>query len=140
MIEVKYKVPVIGDDRVIEPQHADGAPIAKSAPLQERRASRRTLIGHFNAESQGTFRRGVALVKNLRHDLVAKIQRWTFDSGLLWRDQKAHKLWASCGLRIWFSELGDLVQLTVRGLLVDEIKERACNKQDWQPAAAPPGV
>src|SRR5215471_18881889 len=52
MIEVKHKIAVVGNDRVIEPQSADGSPIAETAPLQKRRASRRTLIGHFDTESQ----------------------------------------------------------------------------------------
>jgi hypothetical protein len=51
MVEVNYKITVIGDDRIIESQSADATPIAECAALAERCTSRGTLIGYFDMKA-----------------------------------------------------------------------------------------
>src|SRR5262249_20793220 len=72
-------------------------PIFESAPFKGWQASRRSFVGHFDIESEGTLGLWIALVENLRHDLVAKIHRCAFNPRLLRHDQQAHKLWRTHG-------------------------------------------
>src|SRR5207248_10267520 len=46
----------------------------------------------------------------------------------------------SRGFVLWLAELGDLVELAVRRFSIDAAEERPRNKQNRQPAAAPPGA
>ena len=119
MVKVDHKITVVRDDRIIENQFADRTPITEDAPLKYGRAVRRAFIRHFNVKGDGAFWAGVALVKNLRHDFVTKIQRFAVNSGLLRRDKKAHELWCSRGCIFRFAEFGDGVKLSDRGFLID---------------------
>src|SRR5271166_152135 len=134
------RIQVIGDNSVVESQFADTTPIAEGARLQERGASRGTLVGHFDTEGECAFRCDVALVENLRHDFITKIQSFSFNSGLFCRDQKAHKLGTSRGFVRWLSKLCDLVELAMRRLVINALKNNTCDQQNWHPAAPTPGM
>jgi hypothetical protein len=64
MIEMNYKIAVVRSYRVIEGKFTDAAPIVECSSLRDCRAEPGTLIGHLDDESQGTFRRQLAAVKN----------------------------------------------------------------------------
>src|SRR5215475_7562403 len=94
-------------------------PILEGAPLAKRWTDSRTVISHLDVESEGAFRLTVASVVDLRHDLVAEIQRLAIDPRLLRRDHQAHERRRFRGFGSWFAELSDLVQLTDARFLVD---------------------
>src|SRR5262245_4532103 len=125
MAEVDNEITVVGSDGVIENHSSDAAPLLERAPLEERQSARRPFIGYLDVEGERALGLRIALVENLRHDLVAKIQRFAFDLGLLRRDQQAHETRRACGLPIWFAELSDLVELALRRLLIDALKDHA---------------
>src|SRR5438034_7513374 len=92
MAEVDDEIAVVGNDGVVENDPSNTPPIFERAPLKDRQPARRALVGHFNVEGERALGLGIALVENLRHDLVAKVQRLAFDPRLLRRDQKALEL------------------------------------------------
>src|SRR5438445_12875388 len=138
MAEVDDEIAVVGSDGVVENDPSNTPPIFERAPLKDRQPARRALVGHFNVEGERALGLGIALVENLRHDLVAKVQRLAFDPRLLRRDQKALELRRPRPFALRFAELGDLIQLPLRRLLIDALKDGAGDQQDRQGTAAPP--
>src|ERR1700747_741006 len=127
MVEVNDKITVVRDNGIVEGQPADATPVAEGAPLPEAWTSRRTFIGYFDMKAEGVFGRHVTLIKNLRHDFLAKVQLCSLNPGLVRDDQEAHKLRASGRLSLRFSKFGDFVQLPMRGLLVNGLKDGSGN-------------
>src|SRR5262249_25394084 len=138
MAEVDDEIAVVRSHGVIEDYSSDAPPIFESAPFKGWQASRRSFVGHFDIESKGTLGLWIALVENLRHDLVAKIQPFAFDPGLLRRDQQAHNLWRAHGFAARVAQLGDLVELALGRLFIDALENRAGDEQHGQCPAAPP--
>src|SRR5262249_18330453 len=136
VVEVNHKIAVVRDDSVIEGQSAHIAPVFESAMLRECRTLRGALIGRLDPERKSAFWHRLALVKNLRHYLVTKVQCPPLNSQLLRRNQKAHKPGTAGGFTRWLSEFSDLVQLAVRRLLIYTLKERTCDQQNWHSTAA----
>ena len=60
---------------VAETGSAQGAPAILGGPVATLQASRRAFVGYFNVEGEGTLWLRVAHVENLRHDLVAEVER-----------------------------------------------------------------
>src|SRR5215470_19211944 len=82
MMEMDDEIAVVRNDRPVEGDGSDAAPIPQRAPLVEERAVRLPVIGDLDVEGERALRPGVAAVVNLRHDLVAEIQSRALDSGL----------------------------------------------------------
>src|SRR5262249_45302554 len=138
MAEVDDEIAVVRSHGVIEDYSSDAPPIFESAPFKGWQASRRSFVGHFDIESEGTLGLWIALVENLRHDLVAKIHRCAFNPRLLRHDQQAHKLWRSGGFAAGFAQLGVLVELGLGRLFIDAAKNLARDEQHGQCPAPPP--
>src|SRR5215813_1176399 len=88
MMEMDDEIAIVRNDRLVEGDGSDAAPIAEGAPLAEERAVRLPVIGNLDVERERALRPGVAAVVDLRHDLVAEIQSRALDSGLAWRHRE----------------------------------------------------
>ena len=62
MMEVDNEVAIVRNDRPVEGDGSDAAPIPEGAPLAERRAVRLPVIGKLDVERERAFRPGVAAV------------------------------------------------------------------------------
>ena len=92
MIEVDYRIPVIGNNRIVEAQRSESPPVSKSTPLAECRTTGRAFVRHLNAESERALGTGISSIENVRHDLVAEIETFTFHPQLAGWDQQPHEL------------------------------------------------
>src|SRR6516165_5538455 len=88
MMEMDDEIAVVRNDRPVEGDGSDAAPIPEGAPLAEERAVRLPIIGDLDVEGERALRPGVAAVVNLRHDLVAEVESRALDSGLAWRHRE----------------------------------------------------
>jgi hypothetical protein len=131
MIEMNDKVAVVGNDGVVEDQLADTAPILEGSPHETQDVTRRPFIRHFDVKGELAFWNGIAHVENLRHDFVAEIQVFTFDPGLIGRDEEAHEHRRLRGFVLSFTKLGNLVDLAHGGVLVDDGKNNTRDGQTW---------
>jgi hypothetical protein len=125
------KVAVVGNYGVVEGQLADAAPILEGSPHKTQDVTRRPFIRHFDVKRELAFRNGIALVENLRHDFVAEIQVFTFDPGLIGRDEEAHERGRPRGFVQRFTEFGDRVHLAQVGFLIHEGKNNTRDGQTW---------
>src|SRR5262249_58096579 len=82
MMEMDDEIAVVRNDRPVEGDGSDAAPIPEGAPLVKERAVRLPIIGDLDVEGERALRPGVAAVVNLRHDLVAEVESRALDSGL----------------------------------------------------------
>src|SRR5262245_17482554 len=80
MMEMDDEIAVVRNDRAVEGDRSDAAPIPQRAPLAEERAVRLPVIGDLDVEGERALRPGIAAVVDLRHDLVAEIQSRALDS------------------------------------------------------------
>src|SRR5262245_51258550 len=122
MMEVDDAIAVVRNDRPVEGDGSDAAPIAEGAPLAERRAVRLSVIGNLDVERERAFRPDVAAVVDLRHDLVAEVQSRALDSGLVRHHRKAHEGGRARGLALRLSELRNLIELPYARLLINQAK------------------
>ena len=74
MMEVDDEITVVRNDRPVEGDGSDATPIVEGAPLAERWALRLPVIGNLDVERERAFRSNVAVVVDLRHDLVAEVE------------------------------------------------------------------
>ena len=89
MIEVDDRVSVVGDDSVVEHQLPDVLPVLERAPLAERGAGGRAFVGYLDVERQRALRHGIARVEDVRHHLVAEIERVPWNHRLRERRRRA---------------------------------------------------
>src|SRR6516165_12563217 len=66
MMEMDDEIAVVRNDRPVEGDGSDAAPIPEGAPLAEERAVRLPIIGDLDVEGERALRPGVAAVVNLR--------------------------------------------------------------------------
>src|SRR6516164_6660807 len=137
MMEMDDEIAVVRNDRPVEGDGSDAAPIPEGAPLAEERAVRLPIIGDLDVEGERALRPGVAAVVNLRHDLVAEVESRALDSGLAWRHRETHEGRRARGLALRLSELRNLVELANARLLVDQDEHNPDDHQERH-AQAPP--
>src|SRR6266487_684332 len=111
MMEMDDEIAIVRNDRPVEGDGSDAAPIPEGAPLAERWAVRLPVIGDLDVEGERALRPGVTAVVDLRHDLVAEIQSRALDSGLAWRHRETHEGRRARGLALRLSGLRNLVEL-----------------------------
>src|SRR5258708_438960 len=109
MVEVDDGIAIVGDDRIIEDHGADPAPVSKRASLPQRRSTGGAFVSHFDVESECALWFRIALVENLRHNLITEIEVFALYPQLLGRHQQAHKFRRSRRQRLRLAELRDLV-------------------------------
>src|SRR5262245_55000726 len=98
---------VVRDDGLVECYRPDPAPGGEgSAPLAGR-AVGLALVGDLDVEPERAFRRGVAAIVDLRHDLVAEVQGFARNARLLGRYEEAHELRRARRLARRLAQLGD---------------------------------
>src|SRR5215467_4677502 len=137
MMEMDDEIAVVRNDRAVEGDSSDAAPIAEDAALAEERAVCLPIIGDLDVEGERALRLGVAAVVDLRHDLVAEIQSRALDSGLAWGHRKTHEGRRARGLALRLSELRNLVELANARLLVDHDEHNPDDHQERHAQAAP---
>src|SRR5215468_8973393 len=137
MVEMDDEIAIVRNDRLVEGDGSDAAPIAEGAPLAEERAVRLPVIGNLDVERERAPRPGVAAVVDLRHDLVAEIQSRALDSGLAWRHRETHEGRRARGFALRLSKLSNLVELADRKLLVDQDEHNPDDHQERHAQAAP---
>src|SRR5438132_5763548 len=130
MMEVDDEIAVARNDRPVEGDGSDAAPIVEGAPLAERWAVRLPVIGNLNVERERAFRPDVAAVVDLRHDLVAEVQSRALDSGLPRRHRETHKGRRARGLALRLPKLRNLVELPYGRLLVDHAQHAPEERQN----------
>src|SRR6266487_1876494 len=137
MTEMDDEIAIIRNNRLVEGDDSDAAPIPEGAPLAEWRAVRLPVIGNVDVESERALRSDVAPVVDLRHDLVAEIQSRALDSGLTRRHRETHEGRCARGLSLRLSELCNLVELAYGRLLVDHSEHDPEDRQNRHTQAAP---
>src|SRR5262244_1394339 len=91
MMEMDDEIAIVRNDRLVEGDGSDAAPVAEGAPLAEERAVRLPVIRDLDVEGERALRPGVAAVVDLRHDLGADVQSRALASGLAWRHRGTHE-------------------------------------------------
>src|SRR5215813_15428744 len=109
MVEVDDTVAVVGGYGVVEHQASDPPPVAEGAPLAELRASRRAVVGNLDMKGQRPFRHRIALVEDLRHDLIPEVERVALDTRLINGDEQPHERGRSSGGARPLVQLRDLI-------------------------------
>src|SRR5262245_38818297 len=137
MMEMDDEIAVVRNDRAVEGDPSDAAPIPEGAPLAEERAVRLPVIRDLDVEGERALRPGVAAVVDLRHDLVAEIQSRALDSGLAWRHRETHEGRRARRVSLRLSELRNLVELANVRLFVDHAEHHPDDHQERH-AQAPP--
>src|SRR5262245_6946972 len=137
MMEMDGEIAVVRNDRPVEGDGSDAAPIPEGAPLVKERAVRLPIIGDLDVEGERALRPGVAAVVNLRHDLVAEIQSRALDSRLAWRHRETHEGRRARGLALRLAELRNLVELTNARLLIDQAEHNPDDHQERHAQTAP---
>src|SRR5215831_18907737 len=137
MMEMDDEIAIVRNDRLVEGDRSDAAPIAEGAPLAEERAVRLPVIGDLDVEGERALWPGVAAVVDLRHDLVAEVQSRALDPWLARRHRKTHEGRRARGLALRLSELRNLVELANARLLVDHAEYDPDDHQERH-AQAPP--
>src|SRR5579864_5144692 len=140
MIVMDHEVAVVRGDGGGEGQLADVAPVAEGTPLEGRHAARRAFIGDFDVEGERAPGFRICAVVDLRHHLVPEVQGVPWNPRLIRSDQEAHVGRRPRGLAPGLAELGDLVELADRGLLVGRVEGRAAHEQDRHASGAAPGA
>src|SRR5262245_38335195 len=120
MMEMDDEIAVVRNDRPVEGNGSDVAPIAEGAPLAKRWAVRLPVIGNLDVERKRAFRPEVGAVVDLRHDLVAEVESRALDSGLVRRHRETHESWRARGLALRLSKLRNLVELADAWFSADE--------------------
>jgi hypothetical protein len=77
MMEVDDEIAVVRNDRPVEGNRSDAAPIPQGAPLPEERAVRLAIIGDLDVEGERALRPGVAAV--VAGASGATIREWKID-------------------------------------------------------------
>src|SRR3984893_8787232 len=137
MVEVDNEIAIVRNDRPVEGDGSDVAPIPEGALLAEERAVRLPVIGDLDVEGERALRPGVAAVVDLRHDLVAEVQPRALDSGLVRRHREAHEGRRARGLALRLSEFRNLVELAHGRPRVDHAKHDPEDHQERHAQAAP---
>src|SRR6476659_1797170 len=137
MMEVDDEIAVVRNDRPVEGDGSDVAPIVEGAPLAERWAVRLPVIGNLDVERECAFRWDVGAVVDLRHDLIAEVESRALDSGLARRHSETHKGRRARGLALRLSKLRNLIELAYGRLLVDHAQHDPEERQNRY-AQAPP--
>src|SRR6516164_858794 len=137
MMEMDDEIAVVRNDRLVEGDGSDAAPIAEGAALAEERAVRLPIIRDLDVEGERALRPGVAAVVDLRHDLVAEVQFRALDPWLARRHRETHEGRRARGLALRLSELRNLVELANAWLLVDHAEHHPDDHQERH-AQAPP--
>src|SRR5260370_11464825 len=120
MMEMDDEVAIVRNDRPVEADGTDVAPISEGALLAEERAVRLPVIGDLDVESERALGPGVAAVVDLRHDLVAEVQSRALDSGLGRRHRETHEGRRARWLAWRLAELRNLVERANARLVVDQ--------------------
>src|SRR6266446_152251 len=137
MMEMDDEVAIVRNDRPVEADGTDVAPISEGALLAEERAVRLPVIGDLDVESERALGPGVAAVVDLRHDLVAEVQSRALDSGLGRRHRETHEGRRARWLAWRLSELRNLVELANARLVVDQLEHDPDDHQQRHAQAAP---
>src|SRR5260370_4469832 len=137
MSEMDDEVAIVRNDRPVEADGTDVAPIQEGALLAEEPAVRLPVIGDLDVESERALRPGVAAVVDLRHDLVAEVQPRALDSGLGRRHRETHEGRRARWLAWRLAELRNLVELANARLVVDQLEHDPDDHQQRQAQAAP---
>src|SRR5207237_1542301 len=109
MAEVDDEIAVVGSDGVIKNDPSNTPPIFERAPLKDRQPARRALVGHFNIEGERALGLGIALVENLRHDLVAKVMLLAFDLMLIRSNLREQVLMRLLHIALTIGDLCNLI-------------------------------
>src|SRR5438270_2581948 len=111
MVHVKDVVSVERDHGSVEGDGSYLLPIGDVAAFLEGSAVCGACVGGLDIEDELAFRRGVARVVDVGHDLVAEVEVIAGDDRLSRGNGKLHELGGARRLGRWFLKLGDLVDL-----------------------------
>src|ERR1019366_7050507 len=138
MVHVKYVVSVERDHRGVEGDGSDLLPVGDVAAFLEWSAVCGAGVGGLDIEDELAFRRGVARVVDVGHDLVAEIEVVASDDRLFPGNGELHERGVAGRPGTRFPELGDLVDLPDGGLFLG-LFEHDPGQDENGHAAAPAG-
>lgn len=131
-------IAVVGCDGIIEGQRSDATPILVMSPRNAQDFPFSAFIGHFDEKNELALGLGIARIENLPQNLIAEIEIVALDPWLLPRDNQAHEFRRPCGFVPRLAQFGDLIDLALAVLLIDEDKDDSLDYYDRHAFAAPP--
>src|SRR5262249_9151247 len=137
MMEMDDEIAVVRNDRPVEGDGSDAAPIPQRAPLTEERAVRLPVIGDLDVEGERALRPGVAAVVDLRHALVAETVSRALDSGLSRRPGEPDEGGRGGGFALRLFDLCNLVERANARFFVAKNKDTPDDHKERH-AQAPP--
>jgi hypothetical protein len=128
MVEMKNKVPVVGNNGMVERQPTHAAPVFEFPPRITQYVSLDALIGQLDMKDELALWYRIALVENLSHHLIAKIEPLALNPWLIGGDDEAHEIGRPRQFRGRLAEFRDLMELALRCDLVSESQNDRVDK------------
>src|SRR6185295_655582 len=130
-------VAVVRHDGVVEDERAYPPPVPERAAHPEWRSRRRSIVGDLDGERQGSFRRRIAAIEDVGHDLVAYVEIGARNLRLSLRNDQPHELRRLRRLAGGLPKLRNRIELADRGLLVHTPEDGGDLDEDRPGGAAP---